>query len=319
MNPLYFKNPPVEFRPLQRSVDLKPSSGMTPTPPFRSLTRSEMIQLKEMGFGGVVVSVNYHEYLDNESHWQALRRDLEQLEQLGLRVWVRDERGRPSGKAAGKVVAQYPAGQARGLAYVSLPVEGGRVCEMPIPTGHVVYAAALPWEGDHITLASPLRVDQVVGESSLRVTLPPGRWLVIAFVEQLLLEGTFAHDPQSGSEPYLNILDACAVRTFVSVTYDAYAKHVGDFLGTLIEGFHTDEPMLITTAFPVESKFPPYPIIPWLVDLPRMFAERYQYELVPHLPALFNNIGEQTARVRCDFYRIIGELCGQAYTQFGLS
>lgn len=315
MNHTLFKNPPLAFRPVQRAVDLKPTPGLTPTMPYRSLTHAEMARLKELGFGGVVLSVNYHEYLDNESYWQELCGDLEKLRQLGMRVWIRDERGRPSGKAAGKVVARYPAGQARGLAYVAWPVEGARVCEMPIPKGRVVFAGALRWEGDHLSLEGLLRTNPIAQQGMLSVPLPHGRWLIVAFVERLLTEGTFAHDPQSGTEPYINILDESAVRTFTSIAYDAYGEHVGSYLGTLIDGFHTDEPMLITTAFPVESEFPPYPVIPWAEDLPHLFVERYHYDLVSHLPALFNNIGDRTAQVRCDFYRLIGERCGQAYTQ----
>lgn len=291
--------------------------------------------IRSCAFGGILTSVNWNEYLDNQTHWATLRRALAETKRQGMRAWIWDERGRPSGKAAGKVVAQYPEGQARGLVYVGVRVEGARPLSISLPPGKLVYARALPFDGDHISLDQTVGLENSVCAGVLSADLPRGKWLVVAFVERLLHAGTFAQDRQSGDEPYINILDRHAGELFRDLNYQAYQTHVGDYFGNILVGFQTEEVMLITTAFPIktnfvpktppaggkqwqeaspnESGFPPYPIIPWYHKLPEIFAAQYEYDLIEHLPALFNSIGSKTTKVRCDFYRLIGELCDQAF------
>ncbi len=312
MNSKEFKNPPIYYRPLKYMVPSDPSDSSNIQISNRL---KEISNLKYQGFGGVMTGVNTHDYLDNEGHWKALRKELGQIEKLGMRAWIWDDRGRPSGKAAGKVVERYPEGQSRALLYTAMPEEGSRHCRFALPLGRALFVRAHLWEGDHLTLDNAVHIENSVENGEIRVDLPSGRWLIMAFVERLLHAGTFAADRLSGDEPYLNILDRKAAESFLEVNYEVYRANIGDYFGNVVEAFHTDEVMLTTTAFPVESEFPPFPAIPWLPSLPDLFSERYGYDLIPSLPALFNNVGPRTAGIRCDFYRLIAELCSQAYFQ----
>jgi len=311
-----FANPPLRFRTIQHTRYLVPRDTVisdTIQPPTQLV---ELSELKAAGFGGLLTSVNWDDYLDSKTHWETLREGLERAKQLGLRVWIWDERGRPSGKAAGKVVQRYPEGQSRGLIHVALPVEGPRSCSVPLPEGPVVYARAIPWEGDHLDTAGEIRLEKSVEEGEVRADLPAGRWLVVALIERFFHAGTFGAElGQSGPEPYINIMDRRAAETFLEVNYEAYRAHVGDFFGDVIEGFQTEEVMLTTTAFPVGSDFPAFAAIPWLPEMPLIFSQRYGYDLLTMLPALFHEVGPRTARFRCDFYRLVAKLCGQAYFQ----
>lgn len=336
MHPSEFRDPPPEHRPLLTTACILPPGAAVAPTTLQALPIDCLGTVQALGFGGVVTGLNRQNFLDSPEHWHTLRAGLAELRRLGMRAWIWDERGRPSGKAAGKVVARYPQGQARGLLYAGFSAEGSRRCTWTLPAGQVVAAWALPWQGDHPTLDGALPLDAAIRDGAVTVDLPPGRWLVASFVERALHTGTFAHDYASGDEPYINILDRRAVEIFRDVAYEAFRANLADYFGSVIQGFQTDEPMLITTAFPVrtrppwhpadqagesgqagpeESVFPPYPAIPWLADLPERFARRYGYDLLPCLPALCHDIGPQTARICCDFYRLIGELCGRAYSQ----
>ena len=277
--------------------------------------REEIAEIEACGFGGVITSLSAEDYLDDETQWRALREALAELKRRGMVAWIVDEAGRPSGKARGRVVERYPEGQARALLYAGVAVEGPRRCRLPIPRGNVVAARALPWRGDHPTLDGVVDLRGNVHGDEVHAEVPKGRWLVLAFVERFLVGGTFAHDPLAGKEPYLNILDKKAAETFVNITYEAYRAAIADYFGNVVVGFHTDEVMLTTTAFPVDTEFPPFPAIPWTPQLPWLFADRYQYDLLSSLPALLHDVGPRTAGIRCDFYRLIGELCRESYFQ----
>jgi hypothetical protein len=315
MTPDLFVDPPLSFRPIQRGIHIRRRGGMAPVGLHQGISDSEIEELHRLGFGGVTLSVAAARYLEDPEAWEHLRSNLRTVRRLGMRAWIRDDRSRPSGKVDGRVLERYPRGQSRGLAHVSVPFEGPCAINLRLPRGEVVYLGALQWRGDELTLDGAVRLEAAVEAGVLHADLAPGRWTIAAFVEQAIDGGTFAHDPGAiEDKPYINIIDEEAVRHFIELNYDVYAREIGEFFGTVVTGFHTDEPMLTTTAFPVTSPFPPYPMVPWVHDLAERFEDRYRYDLIPVLAALCESVGPSTARIRCDFYRLVGDLCGQAYT-----
>ncbi len=102
-----WRDPGVEFRPLQ-IVHGVPAAQATP---------EAMEQLKELGLGGIVCNVSFDKYLVSEAHWQTLVKAVEACKQVGLRVWLYDELGYPSGAAGGLVLDKMPQGEALALAY----------------------------------------------------------------------------------------------------------------------------------------------------------------------------------------------------------
>jgi hypothetical protein len=72
-------------------------------------------ELLGAGVGGLVVNVSLENYLRNEKAWDVLQRGVRIAHEAGLRLWIYDEEGYPSGAAGGLVLEQYPAGEAQGL------------------------------------------------------------------------------------------------------------------------------------------------------------------------------------------------------------
>lgn len=274
---------------------------------------SEVAEIAHRGFGGVVTTVSPKNYLTDPEQWQALRLGLEQLKQRKMTAWIGDDVGRPSGKAEGKVLALCPKGQASAVFECNCIVMGPRQCRLAIPQGEVLAAWALPWQGDHPVLDGALSLKTTGEHDEIHAAVPDGRWLVTAFVLRFIDGGTFAQDPLSGPAPYINILSPQVARAFLDITYETYHREVGDYFGDVVLGFHNDEIMLTTTAFPVDTPFPPFPAIPWEPGLTEIFNKRYGYDLLSSLPALFHDIGPSTARIRCDFYRLIGDTCRDAF------
>ncbi len=98
---------PVEFRPLQIMHGV----------PASQATLEAMMNLRALGLGGIVCNVAFGEYLRSEENWQALIRAVESCSQAGLRVWIYDEEGYPSGAAGGLVLEGHPELESLALAY----------------------------------------------------------------------------------------------------------------------------------------------------------------------------------------------------------
>ncbi|HPC95946.1 MAG TPA: hypothetical protein PLU87_13445 [Sedimentisphaerales bacterium] len=98
---------PVQFRPLQIVHGV----------PEQQVTFEAMMGLKDLGLGGIVCNVAFADYLRSEESWEVLVRAVESCSQAGLRVWIYDEDGYPSGAAGGLVLAENAGFEALALAY----------------------------------------------------------------------------------------------------------------------------------------------------------------------------------------------------------
>lgn len=94
---------------------------------------------------------------------------------------------------------------------------------------------------------------------------------------------------------YIDILNPEVVRAFIDSTYEKYYSRFKDEFGKGMPGFFTDEPQY------AKGK------IPWSYILPKRFKEKYGYDLIPVLAALFIEC-EGYEGVRYDFWSLVNEL-----------
>jgi hypothetical protein len=104
------QNPSNAHRPLQIIPSFDTWAGTTD-----EAIREKIRGLQAAGLGGLVTNVSLENYLRSDTAWDVLKRGVEIAHKAGLRVWIYDEEGYPSGAAGGLVLQQYPAGEAQGL------------------------------------------------------------------------------------------------------------------------------------------------------------------------------------------------------------
>jgi len=71
------------------------------------------------GLGGLVTNIKADNYLRDEKAWEVLRLGIKIAHEEGLRIWIYDEKGYPSGTAGGLVLEQVPSAEAQGLIRVT--------------------------------------------------------------------------------------------------------------------------------------------------------------------------------------------------------
>jgi len=104
--------PPASCRPLQIVHGIPPNRA----------SLEGMAYYKDRGLGGIVCNIAFDKYMVSEEHWKTLVAGVEACQKLGLRVWLYDEHGYPSGGAGGLVLKENPAFEATELAFdVSRP------------------------------------------------------------------------------------------------------------------------------------------------------------------------------------------------------
>ena len=279
----------------------------------RSVSPTDFVRyLADLGYGGIVTNVDSENYLHNDASWQVLREGVQAAGELGMVVWIYDEKGYPSGTAGGLVLEGHPELQASGLTYHWQEGEGPGELSLNLPQGQVIYTAAVSLSGEQLRLQEARDLTHVaVPGQTLRWSAPAGRWRLMAFVQQFLYEGTHGEANFSEKRPCINLLDPRAAARFIEVTHEAYARRLGDCFGQPIEAFFTDEPSLMTGW--VGEKPMPFAALPWVEHLPQLFQEKYGIDLIPMLPSLFHDVGEETGKVRAQFYDLVAGLCADAY------
>lgn len=131
----------------------------------------------------------------------------------------------------------------------------------------------------------------------------------VSYEVRHMYEGTHCTENVYKKRRYINIINADAVREFITITHDAYAKRIPN-IGKRIHAIFTDEPSLMTTY--IRPPANALAALPWVEDLPKEFKRRKGYDLMPHLESLFSDVGDYRS-IRCDFYEVIGQLVAERF------
>ncbi len=293
-------------------------------------------QLKEKGFGGVVTNVAHQDYLQDEEELALMAEKAKACKELGMRMWLYDEDGWPSGPAMALTVSADPECQARGCAMVVKILAPGEKMSLPLPKGHLklMQAVAYLMQGETPTDEELLTVYD--RSSTLPVEFANNtdkNMLCLSFFEKYAFEGTQAQNNGYACRRYIDVTNPKAVRLFIENTYKPYteklqkyyAKSVDDMgEDAVIEAIFTDEPSFMgiymnngnmhgEILHTPDMEIPLYPMVSWGRHLSEQFNKTYGYAIEDELTALFMGHGKHFCRVREDFYKLMSTLYEEAY------
>lgn len=291
-------------------------------------------KLYDNGYGGVVLNVDYNNYLQNEEAFKLLKEIIDYTYSRDMKIWIYDEQYYPSGSAGGLTLRNHPEYEGICLACVAdnYTVDNAAIrVASPLGYSELKFAVAVPViEG----IADFSRKIDISDKKDLAGGLcwdaPNGEWRVYAFFVKVMYELTYLPQSLRASRRYPNIMDRKAIERFVEVTYKhGYEKYLGDTFTNKVEAVFTDEPSMFfyrkyngkakrTEFYSVSIYDKPnpdiniYPYISWMPDLEKIFADRFGYDLITFLPDMFDNT-KDTERVKRDFYTLVTELTEDAF------
>ena len=278
----WFENPPIQYRsrPLYwLNAPLEPD-----------VLREQIHAMRDKcGFGGfapLTLRSARPEYL-TEAYFDRYRLMLETAEQLGLKVIFYDDINFPTGTAGGRLAEQYPDCMLKNLRKVEEEIVGPLTMIRPVPEGTLMAAVAMETETQRrIDLAGFIQDD------TMRWEAPSGTWKVMFFV--CVTEGQF-----------VDYLDAEAVKRWMSLTYDEFAKHFGGYFGkTIVQSFFDDAAMVYTSGGRT-----------WTTSLNRRFKKKYGKDPTLLYPALWYDIGPETEAARVAFFGLRAELMSEGFVR----
>jgi hypothetical protein len=264
--------------------------------------KRQIRHMHRMGLGGFFMHARVGlatPYL-SEEWFAAVRTCVEEARRLGMEAWLYDEDRWPSG-AAGGLVTRNPKYRMR-----SLEIEFFRDPKKFRWTRETLAAFTA-------VIEAPDRARDVrpIEEGHRPATLESER-TIMAFRVEL-------HDPSPwyNGQTYLDTMNPAAVRAFLRVTHDAYARRFAKDFGGIIPGIFTDEPNYgRTLPGDVRQTVLKALGLPWTDRLPTVFRRRYGYDLQPHLPELVFDIeGVKTSRARYHYHDCLTHLFVDAFAR----
>ncbi len=314
-----FINPPVKYRSLKVLHD--------------NLDTAIVARLKHLGYGGIVTNVSFENYLNSEDNWKKFEEVISySIDTLGVRIWLYDELGYPSGAAGGLVLKEDPSLEAKGLAVIKKEIGSSENIFIKHPKGHgdVIFARAYAMIGSELDFEKKAEdlYSYLDKKGNLNWTAPDDgiKRTIFYFVEKPFYEGTHATHNWVAKRRYINVMKKKAAEKFVDLTHRQYYRHLGAYFGNGIEAFFTDEPSYLGTYFvghdppgspPVWDH--PDPELPLLLTLNwgdkflAEFEQRRSYDLLSRLPYLVAGGSELTQQVRMDYYQTLAELFAENY------
>jgi hypothetical protein len=225
---------------------------------------------------------------------------VQQAQKDGLEVVLYDDYSFPSGTAGGLLYSKFPQYAAKSLSEAEQDVIGPKRIDLAIPEG--IYMGAVLMNRDThevVDVSSSGKVGHLIAQ------VPKGNWKAMAFY---LVEGRAT---------VVDYLDPKAMTAYMSLTYDRYNQYLGKYFGNIITQTFYDEPSMHHADRM------------WTPDFNAAFQKKYGYSPMKYYPALWYDIGPQTAAARVALFGFRGELfhenfikrlndwCAAHHLQFG--
>jgi hypothetical protein len=233
-------------------------------------------------------------YLSDE-YFRLYRAAIEegQRDHLPLRV-LYDELQYPSGMAGGLLYSKYPEAAAKSLELAERDIAGPARAEVEIPIANGIFAGAVMMNRD--TLERVDASNRKPAENRVTFDAPKGNWKLMVFY----LDPAFR--PQSTKGGFVDYLDASAVDKFIHLTFDAYYDHLKEFFGDPIQMTFYDEPAMHLS----DGRM-------WTPGFAAAFEKRFGFSPVRYYPALWYDIGPETAAARNALFGMRAQMYAENY------
>ena len=235
-----------------------------------------------VGFGILPYNACKLEYM-GEEYLRLYGIVLREAKRLGIKICLYDEWWFPSGSAGGILKRKYPEACAKRLDMEEYAGQGQAFC-IELPQDGKIMAV--------VGMRGTTRVDlaDFVQNGILTWTAPEEDYTVLCFV---------LRDSGFGRVDYL---DPESVKKFIACTHEVYYEHFTEYFGDVIDGAFYDEPQF----YSLKGR-------QWTAAFNDRYQEKYGESPALYYPALFYDIGEETAMARNRMFGLRAELYAKGF------
>jgi hypothetical protein len=247
---------------------------------------------------------------------------VDEAEKSGMKAWLYDEDPYPSGAAGGRIFFENPEFAARQVRFYEFSPDSNGKIEADIGAGKILEALAVKTDASG-NIAEVKNIDGNIGLIRSDFFMTP--WNNSYYI-QLQDKTKFPHFRAETFNPHLRLelqlngdnwkayvssaetilgdekygllpdnLNPECVKLFLEMAHEKYRKRFEKKFGKTIPGIFTDEASRGGA-------------MPWTPKLNQTFQEMHGYELPGNYYHLFKAYGQESRKVRCDFWETVHHL-----------
>ncbi len=284
--------------------------------------REEILAIKNSGVNEFCAESRPYEQFCKEEWWDDFGFILETAKELGMRVWLLDDKKFPTGYANGylempehahlrkRLIREFQIDTVGPMKSAKLFV-GGRINEEEKILQVIAYRHTDLGEALDFSTATDLT--SFLQDGMVGWDIPEGAWRVCVTVESAPFEYK-----DSRFFYYIDMLNPDSCHAMIDAIYNPHYEHFGKYFGNTFAGFFSDEPgflnLLDTYHNTLGVMFSPYP---WRSDLPDLIAESAGIEKEKaklYMPALWEDLGEITSLIRMHYMEVVTKLYSENFS-----
>ena len=228
----------------------------------------------------------------SEDYFRFYRIAIEEGQRIGFPdSMIYDELGYPSGIAGGLFYTKYPELAEKSIEITETNVTGPASVQLAIP--RPLYIGAVMMNLDNF---NRIDISNQKSGNVVECQVPKGNWKVMAFY----LNDDFR--PASVKGGSVDYLDRDAVSKYIAINFEPYYTHLKEFFGTVIKRTFYDEPSMSY----VDGRL-------WTPNFNQEFQKKYGCSPMTNYPALWYDIGPDTAAARNALFGFRTELYASNY------
>ncbi|MCL2710831.1 MAG: discoidin domain-containing protein [Planctomycetaceae bacterium] len=258
-------------------------------------TRAQIKALADIGYAGLGIlpafPQNEMKFMSPE-FLEQYRIAADAAKEHGLKLCLYDEYWFPSGSAGGLLKEKHPEHLCKRLDMIQATPDTNGKASLTLPEGVLMGCVEM-----NLKTFARRNITASVKDGVLTWQQPDGDadpYTIMAFVCIL-----------DGQRDLVDYLEPESVRVFVELTYAAYQRAMPEHFGTTIDSAFYDEPMLYT---PGDGRA-------WTPRYNEYFEKRFGYDPVPLYPAMFMDIGSDTASARNALFGFRATLLSEGFVK----
>ncbi len=282
----------------------------------------EILAIKNSGINEFCAESRPYERFCCEEWWDDFGFILKTAKELGMRVWLLDDKKFPTGYANGYLEAPERAHlrkrlirefqiEAIGPMKNAKLFVGGRVYEDEKVLGVVAFRHTD--SGEALDYHTAIDLSDDLHDGMVTWDIPEGLWRVCVTVQSSPFEykdNRFFY--------YIDMLNPDSCHAMIDAIYQPHYDHFKEYFGNTFAGFFSDEPgflnLLDTYHNTLGVMFSPYP---WRDDLPALIAKSAgidEGKVKLCMPALWEDLGEITSLIRMHYMEVVTKLYSENFS-----
>lgn len=275
--------------------------------------REEILAIKNSGIRQFCAESRPYREFCREAWWDDFGFILRTARELDMRVWLLDDQHFPTGYANGYLMAEEHAhlrkrmirefqAEAIGPAKATKMFVGGRVGAEEKILQVIAYRHCDAKEG--LDPSTAVDLTDTLSEGMVYWDVPEGVWRVCVTVETT----PFA-DRESRMFYYIDMLNPASCHAMIDAVYQPHYEHFAEYFGNTFAGFFSDEPGFLNVTNTYSNTLglmeSPYPWSEELISRIAASAGLEEHDVWQYLPALWEDLGEITARMRMHYMEAV--------------